>query len=643
MKLSRRQAVLGAAGLVLNAAPAGAATAEVPKINLRLLGTSDLHMFGLDWDYYLDRTDPTVGLVRVASLIEAARNQTRNTLLFDNGDILQGSPMGDYVATVDGLKKQAKHPFFVAMNILNYDAATLGNHEFNFGLNFLGRALEGASFPFVCANVVTASGERFLPPYVVLKRTAIDEDGDGHELRIGVIGFVPPQIMVWDKIHLAGKIEARAILDSAREHLPALRASCDVLVALCHSGIGPSTSEPSTENVSDQLAQLGNIDAIFTGHSHRVFPGPDYAGRPGVDAVRGALWGVPAVMPGFWGSHLGVIDLKLERRGETWQVADFASEARPIYRREQSGVVSLAPLAAGIATSFAAAHQETLSWVSQPVGETKTAMTSYFVWAGQDPVTNLINDAQLAYAERLVSGTNLAGLPILSAAAPFRVGYTPDAYIDLPAGPLAIRDIANLYIYSNSVALVRVKGAIVAEWLEHAVRVFLTVDPKNGQPQPLLDPRVATYNFDAIEGLEYEIDLTSSPRTNGDGRLINQGARRIRNLRHLGAPLDPDRDFLVVTNNYRAGGGGRFPGADGSNIVLADATANRDALIQYVQEKKTVSARQVAPWRFASGPSPFTVSFESSPKAAARAASVPNLRHAGPGRVGYDRFELIIA
>jgi len=639
LPLSRRAALMGAAGSVLLTNGARAQSAPA-RLHLRVLGTSDLHMFALDWDYYLNRPDPTVGLTKLASLIRKARSEARNSLLLDNGDILQGSPMGDFLATVDQFRTNPAHPFFVAMNALAYDAATLGNHEFNFGLPFLDRALKSANFPFVCANVRDAADKTLLPPYVILQRRLVDENGVSHDLRIGVIGFVPPQIMVWDRVHLDGKATAQSIVVSARQFLPELRTQCDLVIALCHSGIGDGRADPNAENVAEQVAALDEVDAIITGHSHRVFPGPDYAGRPGMDAQKGTLSGKPGVMPGFWGSHLGVIDLNLEKADGRWRVANFQAEVRPIYRREGTTVVPTSEPDPLTTAAFASAHAQVQDWVSQPIGELETPLHSYFVWAGHDLPTALINRAQLDYASSLLAGTPLGELPLLSAAAPFRAGFTPDAYVDIKAGPIAIRDAANLYMFSNTVSIVRVTGAMLKDWLEHAARVFQRVDPDNPASQPLLDLRVPSYNFDVIAGLSYEIDLSQPARTDINGRIIADQAHRIVDLRYQGQPVDPKREFLIVTNNYRAGGGGRFPAIDGNTIVLNDATANRDALISFIRKASRMSVTDQSPWRFKKTDTPLSTWFDSAPMAASLVSQFPELRHIGPGRAGYARFEV---
>jgi len=641
MKLDRRTILKTAGGLVATTLlPEPVLAKPGPELRLRLLETSDLHVFIYDYDYYRDRPDETVGLAKTAGLITQARAQAKNSLLFDNGDIIQGSPLGDYMADRRGIQPGQIHPMFRAMNLLGYDAATLGNHEFNYGLDFLEKSLAGAGFPFVCANLDHEGGASFLPPSLVLTRDFVAEDGSRHTLKIGIIGFLPPQIMVWDQSHLAGKVTTTGIVEAAARHVPALRAKSDIVIALCHSGISTAPRIGGEEHAAFHLAQIPGIDAIFTGHAHRVFPGPDYAGPPGVDAVRGTLNGVPAVMPGFWGSHLGVIDLVLQQRGGRWHVADFAVEARPIYRREATAVVSLATSDPRLLAAASPEQQATLAYMSEPIGRTEAAITSFFALVGDDPSVELVNRAQLWYAAPLIAATRHAGLPLLSAAAPFKAGGAPGPgnFTEIKAGAITLRDVADLYLYPNTVRAVRVTGAQVKEWLERAASVFNCIDPAGADLQPLVAPTVPSYDFDVIKGVTYAIDVTRPARYDGAGRLSDGASGRIVDLRHGDAPIDLGQEFIVVTNNYRAAGGGHFPGLDGSTIVLEAPDTNREAIQRYIAAQGTVTPTTVGTWRFAAPARTLAVSFDSAPNADLYLPAGNSIRRIGPTEAGFLRL-----
>ena len=320
----------------------GAAAPPAARLNLRLMGTSDLHANVFSYDYYRDKPDDRVGLARTAGLIARARAETANTLLLDNGDIIQGTPLGDYIAMSKGLKPGDVHPMIAAMNTLGYAACTLGNHEFNYGLEFLEAALAGANFPAVCCNIFRPDGALYVQPWLILERDYRDEAGGAQRLRIGIIGFTPPQIMQWDQTHLAGRVSTIGIAEAARQYVPQLREKTDLVIALCHAGISSKPPQPAEENAAVALATVSGIDAMFLGHQHRLLPGPDFAGIEGVDVAAGAIHGVPAFMPGFFGSHLGIIDLALEKRETGWRVAGAKVEARPIYARDERSVTPLA-------------------------------------------------------------------------------------------------------------------------------------------------------------------------------------------------------------------------------------------------------------------------------------------------------------
>ncbi len=599
------------------------------QMRLRLLETSDLHMFVMDWDYYRAKPDPTVGLTRLATLIKAARGECQNTLLFDNGDFLQGNPLADYVA--EQPPTRALHPLVAIMGELGYDAVGLGNHEFNYGLDFLEASLQGAPFPFLCANVVRAGGGAFLPPYAILNRTFKDDAGVGHELRIGVISFVPPQIMAWDKAHLEGKLEASDIVLAAKRLVPELRPRCDLVVALCHTGIKAAPWTEGEENAALHLASVPGIDVIMTGHAHRVFPGKDYAGLDGVDAVRGRLDGIPALMPGFWGSHLGVVDLTLKREGERWTVSEADVQTRPIYLREAGAVKELSTPDAAVAASIAPAHKGTLAWVEQPAGAIDTRIHSYFVWAGYDPASALVNAAQIWYAQPLLASAGFGELPLLSATAPYRAGATPDNFIDIPAGPAPMRALADLYSYSsNTLVVVKATGAQIIGWLEEAARIFKTIDPAAGQPQALVDMRMPSYNFDTIAGLTYAIDVTKP-------------SARILDVRFEGKPIGLDREFAVVTNSYRADGGGDFAALARAHVILRAPDTNRDAVLRYFKASQTVRAPGAFSWTFAKTGRAASAYFDTSKAAVPLIAGFAGMTLLGDGDPGYARVGITLS
>lgn len=651
--LSRRGFLAGVAATGFSAVlhPYSLRAAE-GTAHLRLMETTDLHVHVFPYDYYSDKPMDTAGLARTASLIRQIRNEAANSVLVDNGDFLQGNPMGDFVAYERGLKDGDIHPVIKGMNVLGYDAATLGNHEFNYGLEFMSKVLAGANFPFVCANLVkgqlTASPRQdslFLKPYVILDRELRDGAGKTHPIRLGFIGFVPPQIMNWDRKHLEGSANARDIVATAKAFVPEMREQgCDLVIALSHSGISADAYADGMENASLHLAAVEGIDAVFCGHHHLVFPGPAYANLAGVDAEKGTLFGKPTAMGGFWGSHLGVIDLMLARDGNSWKINGFATEARPIYKKDGRNNVPLVESQQDVLDAVKDDHEATLAYVRRPVGKTEAPLHSYFALVADDPSVQIVSQAQTWYISEMLKGTEWAGLPVLSAAAPFKAGGRggPDYYTDVPVGAVAIKNVADLYLYPNTVRAVAITGKDVKEWLERSAGIFLQV--KAGEKdQALIDPAFPSYNFDIIDGVTYRIDLTQPSKYNDKGEVVNADANRITDLRFNGAPIDPAARFIVATNNYRASGGGNFPGINDKVVVFVGPDTNRDVLVRYIVDKGTINPSADANWSFV--PMPGTsVLFDTGHGGKAHLANVKGvvIEPAGDGAEGFARYRITL-
>lgn len=586
-------------------------------VDLRILETSDLHTHALGYDYYQDKPTGEFGLEYTASLITAARAEKANSLLFDNGDLIQGNPLGDYVARVQPLKAGEMHPMHRAMQTLKYDGATLGNHEFNYGLDFLDRVLKAAPMPYVSANVQNLDGTPRFTPYVIQRKVMKDVEGRPAVVNVGIIGFVPPQIMQWDKANLEGKVKAVDILEAANRYVPEMKAKgADIIIALNHSGIDRGEYMVGQEAAGAALTRVPGIDVVLSGHSHQEFPSATYKDVTGADIAKGSIGGKPSTMPGFWGNNLGVIDLKLsyDPASKKWNVVDSQAALRPIW--DKAAKKSLVQPSAAIASAVKTQHEGTLTYVRGKVADLTAPINSYWALVQDDPSVQLVSNAQAAYVKNALKDTQYGNLPVLSAAAPFKAGGRSGAsyYTDIPAGTLAIKNVADLYVYPNTVQAVLVTGAQVQEWLERSAGQFKQIDPAKTEPQALVDESFPTYNFDVIDGVTYEIDVTQPSRYSADGKVANENARRVKNLQYQGKPIDPAQQFVVATNNYRASGGGKFPGLDGTNIVLQAPDETRQALIGYFQQQQTVNPTADGNWKLTPIPG-VTLSVSSSPNA----------------------------
>ncbi|MGC3986648.1 MAG: bifunctional 2',3'-cyclic-nucleotide 2'-phosphodiesterase/3'-nucleotidase [Pseudorhodoferax sp.] len=622
--------------------------AQPAQATLAVLATTDLHNNVRSYDYFKLAADPSYGFERTATLVRQARSEFANTLLVDNGDTIQGTALADYEAVVDPIACTQQHAMYKAMGALRYDAGTLGNHEFNYGLPFLNQVLGGGmdvdgidaslacagpGFAMVLANVrSTRSGLPLVKPYAVLERTLQARRADGTAvalpIRIGVIGFTTPGILNWDKRFLEGKVGVEGAVEAATRYIPEVRAQgADIVVALLHGGMDASTRyAPGMENPGRYVAQVAGIDALVMGHQHGVFP--DRGARPaytqaGVDNTAGTVYGVPAVMPSSWGKALGVIELALRWDGQRWSVDKAASRSALRNIQTQASPARYVAVDASIAPLVEAPHQATIADVQQPIGSTDFRMSTLFADVGDPGAIQIVNAAQQRYVAAYIQANlpQYASLPVLSVSAPFKSGFQgPGDYTDVAAGALAIYNAADLYLYPNTVYAVKVDGADIRQWLEAAARRFNRIDPAATAEQALISS-FPGYNFDMFTtpDIQYEIDVTQA-----------QGSR-IRNLTYLGQPIDPAQEFVIATNNYRATSGAGFvPKLDGSATVWASPDTNRDVLIDHIRAHPAVTrARDGAArsWRFTRVTTAGPVVFSAAPGAlsVARDAGLSNI------------------
>ena len=601
----------------------GAHAANPPAAGTRaaiaLLETTDLHSNLLGYDYFRLAPEPSLGLDRTAALIAQARQQYPNNLLIDNGDTIQGSALADYEALVKPLACGKTLAVYKAMNLLGFDGGGIGNHEFNYGLQYLSQVTgsqfqvdgvdpsrprcAGPTFPQVLSNVYSLKTKKPLfSPWRIIDKQITATGPDSMlvtvTLKVGIIGFTPPTIMAWDKRWLDGKVYTEGLRESAAKFIPEMKAhGADIIVAISHGGLDNSAYSPTMENGNWHLAQVPGIDAMLIGHSHQVFPNaastvPQF-NLPGVDKAKGLVHGVPTVMANMWGKHLGVIGLHMTYDGQRWVIDKSLTtvEARSAQQADKSFI---APDPA-IAALVAAEHEATIAYVKTPVGTSDFRMSSYFADVGDVSAIAVVNAAQADYVANYVRSAlpKYAKLPILSMSAPFKSGNAGvNDFTDVPAGSLALNNAADLYLYPNALYAVKINGADLKAWLERSAHRFNTIDPATTTPQELINPAHPTYNFDELtsKDVSYEIDLT------------RPAGSRIVKLQHRGKPVSAASEFLVATNNYRASGGGAFPGLDGSKTVIASPDANRDVLIAYIKKTRKLTRAahgQQRSWRFA--------------------------------------------
>ncbi len=546
------------------------------------------------FDYVRNQTNSAGSLAKLATTIADLRREAELThatsVLFDNGDTFQGTPVAEFIARTDsGLS----HPMVKAMHTLGYDACGLGNHDFDHGLDHLATSLKQHQTPVVCSNIASD----YLPmvqPHCILERTATGLDGRDYRLRIGVLSSLPDKTALWSKYHLENRATLAAPLPVLRKAAAHLRAQgVDVIIVLAHMGIAQFDEGPGAQNQIKEVAALEDVDIVVGGHTHLRFPGPDHAGIEGVDIVNGTINGKPVVQPGPMGADVGVIDLDLHRPrgGSRWHIANACVRLKSVKTDTVEDPVIL--------SAARPTHRQTVDFLDQPVARLAKPMHSFFALADPSPMPALLAHAKLATISSSVAGTEYADLPLLAAAsAPLTGGLDgPDNFLHLDAGSLQRRHIAGMNPYANNVWAVKTSGAQLLDWLERSAMIFNTL-VEDHPDQALIDPSVPGFRYDAIYGLTYDIDPRVPPRFYPSGRLNANSTGRVKNVRWNGKPLDILQDFLVATTDHRAGGGGLYVPFSNKDIAVGGTAPLQDAVTTYFEKPDCEAVRAAKPWRF---------------------------------------------
>ena len=562
---------LAAAGWVATSSDsASAAAGGVGKsVTITIMGSSDIHSHAVNWDYYTDaeykdKAGNVVGLARVSSVvnqIRADRGRDR-TLLFDAGDTIQGTPLGFYYATVDPITKSgAIHPMAAQMNAIGYDAVALGNHEFNYGLDFLDTWISQMKAPVLGANAVRKGTT--VPAYTPYTIKTLHPKG-AKPIRVGVLGLTNPGIVIWDKANVSGKLEVLDIVETAKRWVPVIRdQGVDVLVVSVHSGDSGTSSYGDAlpnENAAALLAeQVPGIDAILFGHAHKDIP---------QRFVTNATTGQQVVLsePMCWGQRLSVFDIELQQvKGQWTVVSKKATNVNTNTVQDDPALVSL----------IKAQHDAVVAYVNKPVANSTEELSAAESCWKDTAILDYVNKVQVDTVTQAIAGTPEAALPVVSIAAPFNRQAT------FPAGEVTIRDVAGLYIYDNTLMASVLTGAQIKDYLEYSAKYFQQVAP--GAP---VDPASWTnalntpdYNYDQFSGVAYDVDIAQP-----------QGSR-IQNLSWNGAPVDPAQKFVVAVNNYRQSGGGGFPHIATAPVVYNAQVAIREAIVAYASAAGTIDPK----------------------------------------------------
>ncbi|MFB7940723.1 bifunctional metallophosphatase/5'-nucleotidase [Streptomyces sp. NPDC056049] len=584
MPLNRRtflesSAAIGAgAALTAGAASPAAAHDHRPRpakrYSFTVMGTTDLHGNVLNWDYFTDKefddkAHNDVGLAKISTLVNRVRAEKgrRNTLLIDAGDTIQGTQLSYYYAKIDPITRKGGpvHPMAQAMNAIGYDAAALGNHEFNYGIPVLRKFEEQCDFPLLGANALDAKTLcPAFPPYSVHRlRTP-----HGRDVRVAVLGLTNPGIAIWDKANVSGRMVFPGLEEQAAKWVPRLRSmGADVVIVSAHSGSSGTSSYgdqlPHVENAAGLVAeQVPGIDAILVGHAHTEIP--EYR-------IANKVTGEKVVLsePLKWGQRLTLFDFDLVWAKGRWTVEKVAAQVL------NSNTVEEDPRITGL---LADEHKKVVEYVNTVIGTSTAVMTTADAPWKDEPIIDLINVVQAETVKAALAGGAYADLPVLSQASCF------SRTARIPAGAITIKDAAGLYPFENTLEARLMTGAQLKEYLEYSARYY--VQTPAGAPVDTAKltnaDNTPDYNYDAVSGLTYDIDIA------------RPAGQRITGLSFRGAPLDPAARFVLAVNNYRAAGGGAFPHVAGAEQLWANSDEIRNTIIQWVRAKGTVDPGQFA-------------------------------------------------
>lgn len=566
-----RSAAAGAGVAVAGGAAAPAAAqggGREKRYSFTVMGTTDLHGNVFNWDYFTDRefddkARNDVGLAKISTLVEQVRKEKgrRNTLLIDAGDTIQGTQLSYYYAKVDPItaRRGPVHPMAQAMNAIGYDAAALGNHEFNYGIPVLRKFQEQCDFPLLGANALDAKTLRpAFPPYSMHRLCT----PHGRDVRVAVLGLTNPGIAIWDKANVSGRMVFPGLEEQAAKWVPRLRSmGADVVIVSAHSGSSGTSSYgdqlPYVENAAALVAeQVPGIDAILVGHAHTEIA--EYT-------VANEETGRPVVLsePLKWGQRLTLFDFDLVWERGRWSVAKVGAKVL------NSNTVAEDPR---ITRLLGDEHEKVVAYVNQVIGTSTAAMATADAPWKDEPIIDLINHVQAETVKAALAGGQWAALPVLSQASCF------SRTAAIPAGQVTIRDAAGLYPFENTLEARLMTGAQLKDYLEYSARYY--VQTPAGAPVDTAKltnaDGIPDYNYDAVAGLTYEIDI-SKP-----------AGSRIVNLAFGGEALDPAAEFVLAVNNYRASGGGAFPHVAGARQLWSNSDEIRNTIIQWVQAKGTV-------------------------------------------------------
>jgi len=506
--------------------------AQEETVHLTILGTTDVHGNIYNWSYE-DQKEDNVGFAMIYSVVKAVRQENPNTILLDNGDTTQGTILTDDLYNTELVNEL--HPIMDVMNFMGYDAMTLGNHEFNFGTDFIDKLVKEADFPILGANIYYKSdGKNFVKPYTVKEIAGI---------KVGILGFATPNIPRWDGPKVT-HLQFEAMHTAAQKYIKELKEKegVDLIVVSCHAGLEGEYDAGGGDSVRKLIETNPEIDVALIGHDHKSVT--DTVGNTIVGGAVNA------------GKEVVRFDLYLRKNGDGWQVVDKAVQLIDVSQYEPSEEIR------EYAKKY---HDNTLEFIDEVIGYAATDFLPKQevkdipeAQIRDTALIDLINNVQLKY-----SGADI------SAAALFQ------NKTDLKAGPITYANLFDIYKYPNTLKVVEVTGKELKDYMEWSARYYNTFKP--GDVTISFDPNIRGYLYDMFQGVEYKIDISKPV------------GERIVDLKFKGEPVKPDDKFKLALNDYRLSvlvGTGVFP--EKTEIYDSAPKSLRSMIADYIREKGTI-------------------------------------------------------
>jgi 2',3'-cyclic-nucleotide 2'-phosphodiesterase / 3'-nucleotidase len=511
------------------------------KVTVTILETSDLHgnIFPI---HYATNEAAEVGLGKVATIIKREREKNKHTIVIDNGDMIQGTPLMYHY-----FKFQAElaNPMIIVANECHYDAAVIGNHEFNYGQELLQEAISQSTFPWLAANIVDEDGNPYFgTPYIIRQVT--------QDLKVAVLGLTTKHIPYWEQPEHIEGIVFEDVVTCAKKWVNYLKTeeNADIVLVSYHGGFecdiesGEPIESLTGENQGYELCmEVEGIDVLLTGHQHRQLVGKE-------------VNGVSVIQPGYNGSAVGKISLTLEKKDTKWECVEKKGE-----------LISVADVEVdrALVKKVNGYEEAAQRWLDTSIGRVEGSMEIHNPLEArlQDhPFIEFINRVQMEIMDVDISCTALLHNEPL--------GLKEE---------ITMRDILANYPYPNTLTVIRISGQEMKEALEHTASYFETYDGKQVRVHSsFLQPKPQHYNYDMWEGIEYEINIC---------KPIGE---RITKLEYRGEPIDLQASYDVVMNNYRASGGGEYNMFRDKLVVKEHSIDVSELLATYIATRKVIEA-----------------------------------------------------